>query len=103
MGRTRAIKRALVDLRSNRRLKRFAHSNADRDALMSPRPVLASLAAFVGAGLRPQTALARAIVIVLAAKLIAVVAMTVYFNFADQHVTANAASISRLLGPASRP
>jgi hypothetical protein len=70
---------------------------------MSPRPMLASLAAFVGAGLRPQSPLARAIVIVLAAKLIAVVAMTVYFNFTDQHVTANAAAISRLLGPASLP
>ena len=70
---------------------------------MSPRPVLASLAAFVGAGLRPSTALARAIMIVLAAKLVAVLAMIVYFHFANQHVVADATAISRLLGPSSLP
>lgn len=70
---------------------------------MSRRPVLASLVAFIGAGLRPSTALARAIVIVLAAKLIAVVAMTVYFHFADQHVVADATAIGRLFGPSSAP
>jgi uncharacterized membrane protein (DUF485 family) len=75
----------------------------DREGLMSPRPVLASLAAFISAGVRPQSPLARAIVIVLAAKLIAVVAMTVYFQFANQHVAADAAAISRLLGPTSLP
>jgi len=71
--------------------------NADRDGLMSPRPVLASLAAFVGAGLRPASPLARAIVIVLAAKLIAVVIMLVYF--ATQNVAVDAAAIGHLLGP----
>ena len=70
---------------------------------MSQRPVLASLAAFIGAGLRPSTALARAIVIVLAAKIIAVAAMMVYFHFVDQHVVADATAISRLLGPSSAP
>jgi hypothetical protein len=70
---------------------------------MSPKPVLASLAAFVGAGLRPPSALARAIVVVLAAKLIAVLAMMVYFHFANQHVVADAAAIGRLLGPSSLP
>ena len=70
---------------------------------MSQRPVLASLVAFIGAGLRPSTALARAIVIVLAAKLIAVAAMIVYFHFADQHVVADATAISRLFGPSSAP
>ena len=39
---------------------------------MSQRPVLASLIAFIGAGLRPSTALARAIVVVLTVKLVAV-------------------------------
>lgn len=70
---------------------------------MSQRPLIATLAAFIGAGLRPPTALARAIVIVLAAKLIAVAAMIVYFHFANQHVVADAAAIGRLLGPASLP
>jgi hypothetical protein len=70
---------------------------------MSSRPVLASLAAFISAGLRPTTALARAIVVVLAAKLIAVAAMIVYFHLANQHVVADAAEIGRLLGPSSLP
>ena len=70
---------------------------------MSSRPVLVSLVAFIGAGLRPSTALARAIVVVLAAKLIAVAAMIIYFHFASQHVVADAAAISRLLGPSSLP
>jgi len=70
---------------------------------MSQRPVLASLVAFVGAGLRPTTALARAIVFVLAAKLIVVVAMMVYFHFTDQHVVADATAVSRLFGPSSAP
>jgi hypothetical protein len=43
--------------------------------------VLASLVAFIGAGLRPSTALARAITVVLAAKLIAVVAMGIFLFF----------------------
>ena len=70
---------------------------------MSPGPVLASLAAFVSAGLRPRSALARAIVIVLAAKLIAVVAMTAYQHFADKSALVDAAAVSRLIGPSSRP
>jgi len=68
---------------------------------MSPRPVLASLVAFIGAGLRPSTALARAITVVLAAKLIAVVA--IFLFFANQHVVVDAAAISRVLGPSSLP
>ena len=70
---------------------------------MSPKPVLASLAAFVNAGLRPRSMLARAIVIVLAVKLVAVVAMSVYFHFTDQKAAADAAAVSRLIGPVSRP
>lgn len=55
--------------------------STNRDGLTSPRPVLASLVAFIGAGLRPSTALARAITVVLAAKLIAVVAMAIFLFF----------------------
>ena len=69
---------------------------------MSPRPVLASLAAFVGAGLRPRSMLARAVVFVLAAKLIAVAGMMAYQHFTDQEVV-DAAAVGRLLGPSSRP
>ena len=81
--------------------KEATQVDADRDRFVSPRPVLASLAAFIGAGLRPRGMLARAIVVVLAAKLIAVAAMTAYQHFADQNV--DAAAISRVLGPSSRP
>ncbi len=70
---------------------------------MSQRPLIETLAAFLGAGLRPPTALARAIVVVLAAKLVAVAAMSVYFHFANQRVVVDAAAIGRLLGPASLP
>jgi hypothetical protein len=64
--------------------------STNRDGLTSPRPVLASLVAFIGAGLRPSTALARAITVVLAAKLIAVVAMAIFLFFANQHVVVDA-------------
>jgi len=70
---------------------------------MSQRPLIASLLAFLGAALRPPSALARAIVIVLAVKFVAVSAMAVYFHFVDQHVEANAAAVDRLLGPATLP
>jgi hypothetical protein len=91
----------LVDLRLIRQLKKLPSSTLIE--IMSTRPVLASLAAFIGVGLRPSTALARAIVIVLAAKLIAVVAMMVFQFFANQHAVVDAAAISRLLGPSSLP
>jgi hypothetical protein len=97
------IKCAPIDARMNHRSMESRALDADRDGLTSVRPVLASLAAFVRAGLRPQSALARAIVIVLAAKLIAVVAMMVYQFFANQNVIVDAAAISRLLGPSSPP
>ena len=77
-------------------------SNAGRDRLMSPGPVLASLTAFVRAGLRPRSVLARAIVFVLAAKLIAVAGMMIFQHFANPNVT-DAAVVSRMLGPPSRP
>ena len=70
---------------------------------MPQRPLIASLLAFLGAALRPPSALARAIVIVLAVKLVAVATMAVYFHYAKQHVAANAAVVDRLLGPASLP
>jgi hypothetical protein len=69
---------------------------------MSPGPVLASLAAFVRAGLRPRSVLARAIVFVLVAKLIAVGGMMIFQHFANPNVT-DAAAVSRVLGPPSRP
>ena len=69
---------------------------------MSPGPVIASLAAFVSAGLRPRSLLARAIVFVLGAKLIAVAGMIIFQHFANPNVTA-AAVFDRVLGPSAPP
>lgn len=77
--------------------------SAERDRLVSPRPVLSSLAAFVGAAFRPRGMLARAIVIVLAIKLIAVAGMAMFAHFSDQSATIDAAAVDRLLGPSARP
>ena len=76
--------------------------NAGRGRPMLPGPVLVSLAAFVRAGLRPRSMLARAVVFVLAAKLIAVAGMMIFQHFANPNVT-DAAVVSRVLGPSSRP
>jgi hypothetical protein len=97
------IKRVSFDAIMHWRLNETTKLNADRDRLMSSRPLLASLAAFVSEGLRPTTALARAIVVVLAAKLIAVAAMMFFVLFADQHAVVDAAAIGHLLGPSSAP
>lgn len=100
---TEPNKGSFVDVRPGARLKERMEMSFDRDRLMSPRPLLASLGAFIGAGLRPPTALARAIVVVLAAKFIAVAAMMVFLLFANQHAIVDAAAISHLLGPSSAP
>ncbi len=77
--------------------------SANQDKRMPLRPVLASLAAFFDAGLRPTTALSRAIVAVLAAKLIAIVAMLVFLAVVNQRAVVDAATVSHLLGPSSAP
>ena len=76
--------------------------DVERDRLLS-RPLLSSLAAFVVAALRPQSLLARAVVTVLAIKLIAVAGMGVFAHFSDQSAAVDAAAIDRLLGPSSHP
>jgi hypothetical protein len=97
------IKQASGAVRPGSQLMERLEMSFDREGLMSPRPLFSSLAAFITAGLRPQSPLARAIVVVLIAKLIAVAAMMVFQFFADQHVVADAAAVSRLLGPSSLP
>jgi len=96
------VKRQLPDDVVYRYVKETA-LQVDRDRLVTPRPVLASLAAFVRAGLRPQSALARAIVVVLAVKLVAVTAMGVYFHFTGRHAAPDTAAVYRLIGPPSSP
>jgi hypothetical protein len=70
---------------------------------MATKAVLASLAAFINAGLQPASPLARAIVIVLAAKLIAIAAMMVFLFVADLNTAVDAAAVGRLLGPSPPP
>jgi hypothetical protein len=82
--------------------KETTQLDVERDRFLS-RPLLSSLAAFVGAALRPRSLLARAIVTVLAIKLIAVAGMAVYAHFSDQSAAVDAAAVDRLLGPSSRP
>jgi hypothetical protein len=74
--------------------------SAERDRLTSP--LLSSFAAFIGAAFRPRTMLARAIVIVLAIKLVAVIGMTVVAHFTDQSASIDAAAVDRLIGPSAR-
>ncbi len=62
------------------------------------RAVLASLRAFAAAGLRPRTALAKAIMLVLLIKLIGVTAMRVYLT-ADEPAV-DAATMARVIGVA---
>ena len=74
--------------------------SAERDRLASP--LLSSLAAYIGAALRPRTMLARAIVLVLAIKLMAVAGMAVYAHFTDRSASIDAAAVDRLIGPSAR-
>jgi hypothetical protein len=77
--------------------------NAGDNFFRSMRPVLNSLAAFVHAGLRPRTMLARAIVTVLVIKLVAVVAMMIFQHYEDRSAVADSAGVAYRLGPSSTP
>ena len=77
--------------------------NAENNRFKLPQTLLSALAAFVRAGLRPQSALARAIVAVLVIKLVAVTGMMVFQHYADQRAVADAAGVARRLGPSSAP
>lgn len=77
--------------------------NAGNNFFRSMRPLLTSLAAFVHAGLRPRTMLARAIVTVLAIKLVAVVAMMAFQHYEDRSAVADPAGVAYRLGPSSAP
>ena len=65
-------------------------------------PVLSSLAAFLRAGLRPKTPLAKAIVFVLCLKLAAVVGMRLYLLSNETRPNVDATAVARLLGVAPR-
>lgn len=65
------------------------------------RGILASLAAFAAAGLRPRTPLAKAIMLVLLIKLVGVTAMRVYLTAGDAVPAVNAATMARVIGIAA--
>ncbi len=77
--------------------------NAGNSFFRLMRPLFVSLAAFVQAGLRPKSALARAIVAVLVLKLVAVAAMMVYRHYEDRSAVADPAGVAYRLGPSSTP
>jgi hypothetical protein len=77
--------------------------NAENNRFKVMRPVLASVAEFVHAGLRPKTMLARAIVTVLVIKLVAVAAMMFYQHYENRRAVADSAGVAYRLGPSSAP
>ncbi len=62
-------------------------------------PILSSIGDFVLSGLRPKTPLARAIVFVIALKLVFVVSMQVYLLCSAAQPDVSARTIQRVLGP----
>lgn len=76
---------------------------ADNHDIRPAWPLLSSLAAFVHAGIRPRTMLARAIVTVLIIKLVAVTAMSVVRHYEDRTAFADTAGVADRLGPYSAP
>lgn len=61
--------------------------------------LLASLADFIACGLRPRTPLARAIVLVLAVKLVAIIAIKVLLFPDAAQPLVDAGAIAHLIGP----
>lgn len=61
--------------------------------------LLSSLAAFVKAGIRPRTPLARAIAVALAIKLCVVVAARIFLFGADARPVVTEETVNRLLAP----
>ncbi len=64
------------------------------------KAVLSSLTDFVGAGLRPRTPLARAIVLALAIKLVVIVSMKVLLFSGDARPAVDATVMMSVIGPA---
>ena len=61
--------------------------------------VLSSLAAFLAAGARPPTPLAKAIVLVLVLKLMAIAAIGVFLSSGTGRMVVDSITVSRLIGP----
>jgi hypothetical protein len=67
-------------------------------ARLSMNAILSSLAAFLAAGARPPTPLAKAIVLVLVVKLMAIAAIGVFLSSTGRMVV-DSITVSRLIGP----
>ena len=65
--------------------------------------VLVTLADFLRAALRPQTPFARAIVLALAVKTVAIAAIWLAFFSGDARPPADASTIAHLIGPSAPP
>jgi hypothetical protein len=63
--------------------------------------IFSSLAAFVAAGVRPQTALARAIVLVLILKLVGIVAIKLVMFPDSARPAIDAAAVERIFDPSA--
>jgi hypothetical protein len=61
--------------------------------------IVASLGAFFAAGVRPQTALAKAIVLVLVIKLIAIAGIGAFILSGSGRPVVDPIAVSRLIGP----
>ncbi|HSV24479.1 MAG TPA: hypothetical protein VLJ17_15810 [Xanthobacteraceae bacterium] len=62
------------------------------------RGVLSSLIAFLAAGARPRTSFAKAIVIVLAIKLVGIAGIKIFMFPQSAQPTINAATMERMIG-----
>jgi hypothetical protein len=65
------------------------------------RAVFASFAAFVAAGLRPRTPLAKAIALVLVIKLIAIAGVRIYMVVSDTQPAVDANAMAQAFGLSS--
>ena len=67
------------------------------------RAILSSLAAFLAAGARPPTPLAKAIVLVLVIKLIGLAGIKVFMFSDDTQPVVDATAMARAIGPSAFP
>jgi hypothetical protein len=65
--------------------------------------VMSSFAAFLAAGVRPPTPLAKAIMLVLVLKLLAITAAGIFLSSRNQRPTVDSTAISKLIGPSPSP
>jgi hypothetical protein len=61
--------------------------------------VLSSLSAYLAAGVRPQTPLAKAIALVLVVKLVAIAGASVFLFSSSGRPVVDSTAVSRLIGP----